>query len=292
MRRAEQRLEPLGGEQLGLRQEREDAPAVVVDHDAHEVDAPAGRRQQAVAVVEEGHVADEQRGRSPAPHGHADRGRHDAVDAVGAAVGHDPHLTSRGRVALDVADRHRRRHDQRRPGGHGPHDGPGDGRLGVPVRCARHGPELAVGRVRRRVGHRAPAVEPAGGRRRPRGCAREGGDERGGVVDHQGGRGRGIGPAGRAGHHLDGRRVRQPLVDDAGRARRAEPHDHLGPQAVDRPGRAEDGVEVRDERVGGAPGRRPRFGHDRPPERGRRGMDGVAVERLVPVGARARARRR
>ena len=48
--------------------------------------------------MEEGEVADEQRGRPRVvAEGHADRGRHDAVDAVGAAVGVDRELVVRVR---------------------------------------------------------------------------------------------------------------------------------------------------------------------------------------------------
>ena len=75
----------------GLGQEREDAAAVVVDDDDRQVDARVAQAEQAVGVVEEGDVADEQRASAPPmPSADADRGRHHAVDAVGAAVGHAP----------------------------------------------------------------------------------------------------------------------------------------------------------------------------------------------------------
>ena len=62
VRRAEQALEPVAGQRRALGQEREDPTAVVVEHDDREVDAPVGEAQQAVRVVEEGDVADQQRG--------------------------------------------------------------------------------------------------------------------------------------------------------------------------------------------------------------------------------------
>ena len=67
MRRAEQRLEVLG--EVGLRQEREDPAAAVVDHDERGVDAAVARAEQAVAVVQEAEIAeqrDRRRRRTPA----------------------------------------------------------------------------------------------------------------------------------------------------------------------------------------------------------------------------------
>ena len=85
-----------------------------------------GGAEEAVAVVEEGEVADEQRGRARVvAERDADGGRHDAVDAVGAAVGVDRELvvrtrrTTRGRGSASTTTPPARR----RPGGCGP--GPG-----------------------------------------------------------------------------------------------------------------------------------------------------------------------
>ena len=65
VRRPEQRLEAVGRDEIGLRKEREDAAAVVVDDDERAVDvAPAGR-DQAARVVEEREIT-EQRERAPA----------------------------------------------------------------------------------------------------------------------------------------------------------------------------------------------------------------------------------
>ena len=57
MRRAEQRLEVLG--EVGLREEREDAAAVVVDDDERGVDPAVGGTEQAVAVVQEAEIAEQ-----------------------------------------------------------------------------------------------------------------------------------------------------------------------------------------------------------------------------------------
>ena len=62
MRSAEEQLEVLGV--LGLREEGEDAAAVVVEHDERRIDVASGRAQKAVGVVEEAQVADERDRRS------------------------------------------------------------------------------------------------------------------------------------------------------------------------------------------------------------------------------------
>ena len=59
---AEQELEVLG--LLGLWEKREDAAAVVVEHDERRVDAAPGGAQEAVGVVEEAQVADQRDRRS------------------------------------------------------------------------------------------------------------------------------------------------------------------------------------------------------------------------------------
>jgi hypothetical protein len=58
--RAEELLEAVGGHLSGLGQEREDAAAVVVDDHHDEVDLARPGAQEAVGVVDEGQVADEQ----------------------------------------------------------------------------------------------------------------------------------------------------------------------------------------------------------------------------------------
>ena len=97
----------------GLREEGEDAPAVVVDDDDHEVDAPLGGTEQAVGVVQEREVADQQRGRAR----RSARATPTAVETT-PSIPLAPRLawTSSGTsgcdVPLEVPDRHRRRHDQ------------------------------------------------------------------------------------------------------------------------------------------------------------------------------------
>ena len=137
----------------GLRQEREDPAAVVVDHHDRRGRRP-GRPSPSrpLRVVQEGDVADQQRGagdRRP-PSGDADRGGHDAVDAVGAPVGEDPHAAAGRAEPLDVADGHRRRHHQR----------------GVVGQRARQRRGRRRARWSRR-GRRAPRRWPASRRRRP-----------------------------------------------------------------------------------------------------------------------------
>ena len=55
-------LEVLG--QVGLREEREDAAAVVVDDDERGIDAAVARTEQAVAVVQEAEIAEQADGRT------------------------------------------------------------------------------------------------------------------------------------------------------------------------------------------------------------------------------------
>ena len=62
MGRAEQQLETRLVQRAGLGQEGEDPAAVVVHHHDGQVDVAAGRAQQAVGVVEQGDVADQQDG--------------------------------------------------------------------------------------------------------------------------------------------------------------------------------------------------------------------------------------
>ena len=131
----------------------------------------------------------------------ADRGRHHAVDAVGAPVGDAPARRAGRAVPLEVAHRHRRRHDQlravgqrgeqrrgRRAGSVGSRDvrraprrsPPGrpprppatssshDGAGGVPMPCEASAVAHRVGSARRRSTHdsgRAVRVDPA-----PPGC--------------------------------------------------------------------------------------------------------------------------
>ena len=112
----------------------------------------------------------------PRGEGHADRGRHHAVDAVGAPVGEHPHAVAGRAVPLDVAHRHRRRHHQRGAVGQG-----GERARGRrPARWARRGaastPSMAAWAAR--LGRAAsgpatacrwPPVQPLGERDAQRG---------------------------------------------------------------------------------------------------------------------------
>ena len=99
-----------------LGQEREDAAAVVVDqHDRRRQGVELGRDQR-VEVVQEGHVADDQRDR-PARHRRRSERRGDhAVDAVGTTVrAHRDRALGHGQPAVQVADGHRVAGPERRP---------------------------------------------------------------------------------------------------------------------------------------------------------------------------------
>ena len=85
-RGAEQRLELLPVERLGLGQEVEDAAAVVVDDDDADRGVDLAQRGEAAEVVEEAEVAGDDRRRPAARRGGADPRGDEAVDAVGAAV--------------------------------------------------------------------------------------------------------------------------------------------------------------------------------------------------------------
>ena len=218
VRRAEQGLEAFGRQRRRLRQEREDAAAVVVDDDAQQVQVPAGRAEQPVAVVEEGHVADQQRGRASRAERRPDRGGHDPVDPI------------RATVREDAAPRRGARRSARRRGSAStttrPATSPPEPRARPPgrprarwvparadVRLGGDRAELAVGGPHGGDGGRPPAVEPA---RRGPGGGRGGGQglEQGrGGADHRGRRGRRVGPAGCPGDHLVRAGPGQPLVD-------------------------------------------------------------------------------
>ena len=100
----------------GLGQEREDAAAVVRDEHDGQVHAGDPGRDQGPKVVQERDVTDDEHDRRPGHGRRAKRGRHDAVDAVGTAIGVNADGAARGRQpAVHVADRHRVA---------GPQDGP------------------------------------------------------------------------------------------------------------------------------------------------------------------------
>jgi hypothetical protein len=273
--RAEQLLEPLAGQAGRLGQEREDAAAVVVHDDAHQVDAPAGGPQQAVAVVQEGDIADQQRGGRPGPRGDPDRSRHDAVDAVGPPVGDDPDAGAGRGVALDVAHGHRRRHDEGRPGGQRRHELPGHPGLAQPSLL---GPEEAVERGGRGGGGGLPGGEPAVRRRGQRQFGAERRSPRRHRVrrvgpGHGRGGGRRVGPRPPGDHDLLGARAGEPLGDDPGRRRRPQAHDHLRLQLAGHPGRPQHGVEVRHQGRRRPPRRRPGIGQHGPPQHPRHPME-------------------
>ena len=146
-RRAEQLLEPLVLECGGLREEGEDAPAVVVDDDDPEVDVPGRQVQQGIRVVDERQIA-EQDDRRRAVEGAAERRRDDPVDPVGAPVG-----VRHGRAPtepLQVTDRHRRRNREHGTVREGGRHGAGDGRLGEFRLAGQRRLDRRVGELRRR----------------------------------------------------------------------------------------------------------------------------------------------
>ena len=131
------------------------------------------RRDQRVEVVEERDVADDEGDRPVGHGGGAERGRDDAVDAVGAAVGRTVDRPVRGREpGVHVADRHgaRRPTGRRRPGARrrGARQGsPSNGSSSV-VEPASPSPTSAA-----RVGLEPAAVQAVVRRRRraPRACS-------------------------------------------------------------------------------------------------------------------------
>ncbi len=154
--RAEQLLEALGVERRRLRQEREDAAAVVVDHDDR-----AGRPAGAADAVRAPASCTNAMSPSSTTTGPPRRAipsavDSDAVDAVGAAVGVGPR--GRAAVPLEVAHRHRRRHHQLGIVGQGRGDGPRDAGFGEPGLLAEH--PLDVRLRPRRCG--SPGGRPGG----------------------------------------------------------------------------------------------------------------------------------
>ena len=105
VRGAEQLLEARRVEGRRLREEREDASAVVVDHDHSQVDAAPAQCRERSGIVQEGDVA-QQHHHGPPRQGEAERRRHRAVDPVGPPVGVGPGGGTA--VPLEVAHRHRR----------------------------------------------------------------------------------------------------------------------------------------------------------------------------------------
>ena len=88
---------------------------------------------------------------------HPDRGRHDAVDAVGAAIGEDRDAVACAGEPLEVAHRHGRRHHQRcRLAGTAGRDRPGDAGFGGFLDGRGGGDDRRLGRG---VGC-SPGVEP------------------------------------------------------------------------------------------------------------------------------------
>ena len=93
--------------QIRLGQERKDATAVVVDQHHDQVQPVLAGSQQAIQVVIEGHVANDQHDRPDARGAGAQRAGDDAVDAVGAAIRQAAQRLSRGRQErIEVAHRH------------------------------------------------------------------------------------------------------------------------------------------------------------------------------------------
>ena len=231
---------------------------------------PAGGPQQPVAVVEEGEVADQQRGRPGTAEGHPERGGHHTVDAVGAPVGEDGQVRGGRDVALDVPDRHRRRRHQPGPGGERGGDRPGGGglrpgRAGSRDRAGRRGADgLPAGepavRARRAPGsHSASSTAPASSTTQA--AVPAGSDQPGAPATIS------TAPAA-ASHSLTTR-------DEPGGPMRTIAS---GRRASAGGGRAQHGVEVGHRGGRRPPGRRAGLGHDGPAEPGGDRVDPLAVD--------------
>jgi hypothetical protein len=108
----------LGSVRGGLRQEREDAAAVVVDEHDRGGQVVQLRGNERVEIVEEGQVADDEDDRTDVGRRRPERGRNDAVDAVRAPVRQRADRPLRGRQpVVEVADRHAVAGPQQRPVG-------------------------------------------------------------------------------------------------------------------------------------------------------------------------------
>src|SRR3954447_6374155 len=108
-RRAEDRLEFVALDLLGLGQELEDAAAIVVEHHDSDRRARLPQGSEAVHVVVEAEITGDDPRRSPGGCGRADARRDEAVDAVGAAIAQEPGgYRQRGQERLLVPNRHRR----------------------------------------------------------------------------------------------------------------------------------------------------------------------------------------
>ena len=142
VRRPEQLLEPIVLQDLGLRQEREDPAAVVVDDHDPQIDAALGERRQGAAVVQQRQVTDQRHRRRAADRYAQGRGHH-AVDAVGPAVGVG--ACPRSAVPLEVAHRHGRCGDQLGVGWQPPSDGARRPRLGQAWLTGEHGIDRRLG---------------------------------------------------------------------------------------------------------------------------------------------------
>src|SRR5688572_22976631 len=85
----------------------EDAATLVVHEDDGEVDVVAARGPEAVQVVVERQVADDEYRRTEAGGGVAERGRDDTIDAVRAPLGDQPQRLRIGdKEGIEVADGH------------------------------------------------------------------------------------------------------------------------------------------------------------------------------------------
>ncbi len=170
---------------------------------------------------------------------------------------------------LEVADGHRRRHDEGLAVVEGGQDAAGHTRFADGLPAAEHGVD---GGLRGDL-DRPPELGPPGVGRTGVGVASEGAGQGGriGRDPDRGGAG-GIDPPPRADPHLDGARPGQPLVHHAGRGRFADVHHEVGPQGGGHLG-------VPQHQVGGTDHRRGRgvAGH-------RGAQSGVEQERRTEVG--------
>jgi hypothetical protein len=111
MRRSEHFFERLRSKQSPLWKERKDSATTIVDHDYAQVDPSISEANQTIRVVQERDIPDEERRRARRAEGCTDCRRDNAINAVGTAIRQHGDVRTRTRIPLNIAYRHRRRHN-------------------------------------------------------------------------------------------------------------------------------------------------------------------------------------
>src|ERR687897_51849 len=112
----EQRFKGRRVEQFGLRKKREDPAPVVVEYDDSGIQTELRCGKQAIEIVPEGEVADDENDRAIAGGGDPERGRDHAVNSIRSAVAHNPQPSPvAADERVDVANRHAVADHERRP---------------------------------------------------------------------------------------------------------------------------------------------------------------------------------